>query len=127
MMEIPVTFRSERQPVAGVLHLPARRRPRVPAVLFLHGFTGTRVEFRRSFVRLARALAQTSVAGLRFDFRGSGESAGDFSTLTPSSELADARAALRFLQRQVCRLVQNRIYKSGAVLMVFIVNVVHAV
>lgn len=100
MMEIPVTFRSERQPVAGVLHLPARRRPRVPAVLFLHGFTGTRVEFRRSFVRLARALAQTGAASLRFDFRGSGESAGDFSTLTPSSELADARAALRFLQRQ---------------------------
>lgn len=98
-MENPVVFKSCGQQVVGMLHLPEQRRKRVPAVVMLHGFTGTKVESHRLFVKTARVLARAGLATLRFDFRGSGDSAGDFSTMTISGEIEDARAALRFARR----------------------------
>lgn len=99
-MEKPVVFQSNGQPVVGILHRPEKRRGRVPAVVFFHGFTGTKVEKHRLFVKMARALANAGIAVLRFDFRGSGDSAGEFSRMTITGELKDARAALRFLRTQ---------------------------
>lgn len=100
MSEAPVTFRVAGQQVVGMLHRPARARGLRPAVLLLHGFTGSKHEAHRLFVLTARALAGAGVIALRFDFRGSGDSAGDFRDMTVASELADARAAWRFLRRQ---------------------------
>lgn len=99
-MEKPVVFMVGTQQVVGMLHMPERRRGRAPAVLFLHGFTGTKVESHRIFVKTARALAHVGIASLRFDFRGSGDSGGEFSSMTLAGELKDARAALRFLRRR---------------------------
>lgn len=99
MTELPVTFRSQGQQVVGMLHRP-RGRGRHPAVVFLHGFTATSTESHRLFVEAARHLAGLGFASLRFDFRGSGNSAGSFAGVTISSEVADARAALRWLRRQ---------------------------
>jgi dipeptidyl aminopeptidase/acylaminoacyl peptidase len=82
----------------GVVHGPGHGR-RGPGVLLLHGFTGSRIEDGRMFVALGRALAGAGMYALRFDFRGSGDSDGDFAEMTLESELADARAALRHLAR----------------------------
>lgn len=98
-MEQPVTFKSGRETVVGMLHLPRGRR-KVPGVVMLHGFTGNRVEAHRIFVKQARALCQGGVAVLRFDFRGSGDSGGEFSQMTLSREAADARKALAFMRSQ---------------------------
>lgn len=81
-----------------MLHLPAGGG-RLPAALLLHGFTGTKVETHRMFVKLSRQLAAHGVASLRFDFRGSGDSAGEFEDLTLRSEIADTMEAIRFLAR----------------------------
>lgn len=97
-MEKPVVFKSCGQQIVGMLHVPARARGRVPAVVFFHGFTGTKVESHQLFVKMARALEQAGIASLRFDFRGSGDSAGEFSKMTVTSELKDARAALKYLR-----------------------------
>ena len=51
------------------------------------------------FVKLSRELAARGIASLRFDFRGSGDSAGDFEQMTVRSELLDALEALKFLGR----------------------------
>ncbi len=99
-METPIVFRVSGQQVVGMLHRPDRRKGRVPAVVFFHGFTGTKVEPHRIFVKAARALAAAGIAALRFDFRGSGDSAGEFSRMTVTGELKDARAALAFLRKQ---------------------------
>ena len=99
MIETPVTFLSQRQQVVGLLHRPGGRGP-FPVVVFLHGFTATSTESRRLFVELARKLASRGVASLRFDFRGSGNSAGTFSEVCIQSEIADAGAALRWVRRQ---------------------------
>ena len=84
----------------GMLHRPAGARGGVPGVVFFHGFTGDRMESHWIFIKCARALAHQGIASLRFDFYGSGESEGDFLEATLQSEIADARAAVRFMQRQ---------------------------
>lgn len=83
----------------GVLHLPEGEGP-FPAVAIYHGFTGTKVEPHRIFVKMARALGRAGIAAVRFDFRGSGDSAGDFADMTVSGEIIDARRVLDFLQKQ---------------------------
>lgn len=96
-METPVTFLVDGQQIVGMFHTPQTRAP-APAVAFLHGFRGDKVEPHRIFVKMARALCQHGIAALRFDFRGSGDSAGEFSEVTLSGEIRDARAALDFLR-----------------------------
>ena len=76
-METPVVFDSKGQQIVGMLHVP-NGRGRFPGALLLHGFTGTKTESHRMFVKLSRRLAEHGIASLRFDFRGSGDSAGEF-------------------------------------------------
>jgi len=98
-METPVIFESKGQQLVGMLHLPDRRRGRFPAAMLLHGFTGTKVEPHRLFVKLGRALARCGIACLRFDFRGAGDSAGEFEETSIRTQMADTIEALRFLGR----------------------------
>ncbi len=98
-MVTPVVFDSKGQQVVGMFHLP-EGRGRFPTALLMHGFTGTKTEIHRLFVKLSRALAQRGIASLRFDFRGSGDSDGDFEDMTVRSEIADAQEAIKFLAKQ---------------------------
>jgi len=97
-METPVVFECKGQQLVGMLHLP-EGRARVPAALLLHGFGGTKSESHRMFVKLSRALAERGIASLRFDYRGCGDSAGNFEDLTIRSQVLDANEALRYLLR----------------------------
>jgi pimeloyl-ACP methyl ester carboxylesterase len=47
-----------------------------------HGLGGDKVGRFRSSVALAARLAESAIASVRFDFRGSGDSGGDFSEIT---------------------------------------------
>jgi alpha/beta superfamily hydrolase len=94
-MEEQVSFLSQQQAISGVLHLPDTTP--APGVVMCHGFTGHKAETHRLFVNAARDLAQHGLTVLRFDFRGSGDSAGEFRDMTISGEIADASAALDFL------------------------------
>ena len=99
----PVEFVNQGEVLRGALHLPAevsRGRRKVPAVLMCHGLTGHRIEAHRLFVKASRAFAAAGIASLRFDFRGSGESDGDFEEMTVSGEVSDALAALDWLARR---------------------------
>lgn len=97
-METPVTFDCEGQQIVGMWHVPEGRTGPVPAVLFVHGFTGDRIEPFRVFVLTARRLAEQGIASLRIDCRGSGDSAGNFEDMTVSSELEDVSTALAWLR-----------------------------
>jgi dipeptidyl aminopeptidase/acylaminoacyl peptidase len=96
MQETGISFRNEGLNLFGMLHLP-EREPRYPCVIILHGYTGNRIGDHRLFVKAARDLCEHGYACLRFDFRGSGESQGDFADLTIDGEISDALAAIRFL------------------------------
>jgi uncharacterized protein len=93
-----VSFDVHGQRLHGMLHLPTALTAPHPCVLLLHGFTGTHLEPHRLFALMARQLAAAGIAAYRFDFRGSGDSEGDFSEMTISRELEDARAALNLLR-----------------------------
>jgi len=85
----------------GMLHLPAAAgKDPIPGVAFFHGFTGDRMESHWMFVKCSRALARAGLASLRFDFYGSGESAGEFREMSLTGEIADGRAAVAFLRGQ---------------------------
>jgi len=106
-METPLVFNSAGFQLVGMLHRPeplAIQNPKSkiqnPAVLFLHGFTGQKTEAHRLFVKTARALARTGFIALRFDFRGSGDSGGEFEQATVSGWRHDARIALDYLLGQ---------------------------
>ncbi|MDQ0189862.1 alpha/beta hydrolase family protein [Alicyclobacillus cycloheptanicus] len=77
----------------GTEHVPAGPGP-FPAVVLYHGFTATRIEPHRLFVKICRRLEQLGIASFRFDFSGSGESDGDFEEVTISGEIAEAHAIL---------------------------------
>lgn len=70
-----------------------------PCVLMLHGFTGDCHEFDHVFDTLANRLAQQQIASIRIDFLGSGQSDGLFSEMSVLTELADAQAALDYVQQ----------------------------
>ncbi len=90
MIERPIVFYNKGQQLNGILHSPAACDAPCPAVVFFHGFTGTKVEPHRIFVKTARELADAGFYALRFDFRGSGDSEGAFSEMTIGGEVSDA-------------------------------------
>ena len=98
-MEQPITFTNEGQQMVGMMHIPDLPRP-LPAIVMYHGFTGNHIESHLLFVKMSRALAKAGIGSMRFDFRGSGNSEGDFADMTISCEIDDAQVALDFLSTQ---------------------------
>lgn len=98
----PVTFRNMNQQIVGILHIPDNIRPgeKAPGILMLHGFTGNKTEAHRLFVHIAKSLSEHGFIVLRFDFRGSGDSEGEFEDMTLPGEVSDAEVALTFLLRR---------------------------
>jgi dipeptidyl aminopeptidase/acylaminoacyl peptidase len=98
----PVIFENENQKLVGILHIPENfgLAKKVPGIMMLHGFTGNKSEAHRLFVQVARKLCEAGFMVLRFDFRGSGDSDGEFENLTVMNEVSDAEMALSFLLRQ---------------------------
>jgi pimeloyl-ACP methyl ester carboxylesterase len=94
-MEIQVAFLSGGEQIVGMLHL--RDRTPAPGLVMCHGFTGHKAETHRLFVKAARDFSRHGLAVLRFDFRGSGDSAGEFHEMTVSREIEDAGAAIDHL------------------------------
>ncbi|WP_290279754.1 bifunctional alpha/beta hydrolase/OsmC family protein [Corynebacterium faecale] len=85
---------SEGLMMAATLDLPATTP--VAYAMFAHCFTGSR--FTPGAARVSKSLAEAGIACLRFDFPGLGQSEGDFSETTFSSNVRDIAAAARWLE-----------------------------
>ena len=70
-----------------------------PVIVFSHCFTCNKD--LKSTVRIARALAESGIAVLRFDMTGLGGSEGDFSETSFTTNLADLTAAIHFANREI--------------------------
>ncbi|HXE95326.1 MAG TPA: bifunctional alpha/beta hydrolase/OsmC family protein [Dongiaceae bacterium] len=93
-----ITFSNARgEQLAARLDLPEDERPMAYA-LFAHCFTCSKD--LTAVVQIARALCSKHIAVLRFDFTGLGESEGEFSATSFSSEVSDLVAAAHFLERE---------------------------
>ena len=100
--ETVVTFENFGQVIKGTLTMP-EGTDTCPAVLIFHGFSGQRNEMdivdmnMGMFTYTAKILAEQGIASLRIDFRGSGESEGEWADTTFSGQIADGIAALDFI------------------------------
>lgn len=90
----PLVFTCAGDELLGMLH-PGRAGAEL-AVLLVVGGPQYRVGSHRQFVHLARALDGAGIPVLRFDYRGMGDSAGEFSGFEAIA--ADIRAAMDALQ-----------------------------
>ena len=83
----------------GFLELPdapAADGKKPSMMILFHGFTGNKAEKYFLLSRLSKALAEAGVASLRFDFGGTAESDGNFSDVTPRTEIEDGLAIVNF-------------------------------
>ncbi|UCC81933.1 MAG: OsmC family protein [Gemmatimonadota bacterium] len=83
--------------LSGRLELPVDEKP-IGYALFAHCFTCSKNY--KAVVDISRALAQARIGVLRFDFTGLGESEGDFSDTTFSSNVEDLIAAAQYMERE---------------------------
>jgi dienelactone hydrolase len=97
-----IDFQVDGKKIVGTLNIPdGVSKP--PAILLLHGFTGSRNELEIPavkegiFARAARMWAEKGVASLRIDFMGSGDSEGDYADTTMEGQVKQALAALDVL------------------------------
>ncbi|MEM7819264.1 MAG: alpha/beta fold hydrolase [Candidatus Aenigmatarchaeota archaeon] len=98
MKEINVIFKNKGQKIIGVLHIPKKQNP--PAIVMCHGFTGNKGDIHNKLYKAAKKFCENGFVVLRFDFRGSGESEGEFVNVTISSEVSDLKIAIGFMQKQ---------------------------
>src|SRR5665648_1121067 len=103
------------QKLRGMIHFPSGRGP-FPAVALFHGLGGQRMEPHFIFVKLSRLLANNKIISARFDFRGSGESEGDFQEMTVLQEVEDGMRTVSYTHLRahetrhdiVCRLLLEK-------------------
>jgi uncharacterized OsmC-like protein/alpha/beta superfamily hydrolase len=96
MQFLKLSFKNETgENLAARLDLPVDEKP-VAYAIFAHCFTCTKN--LNAVVNINRALAREGIATLRFDFTGLGESEGDFSRTSFSSNISDLIAAADFLK-----------------------------
>jgi dienelactone hydrolase len=100
-----VTFVShDGTKLSGTLTVPEHLVSRMPAVVLVHG-SGPQTRDEQVgpnpiFLELSNALSNDGFVVLRYDKRGIGKSGGRAGATTRGDLLADARAAIAFLQRQ---------------------------
>ncbi len=96
MKEVPVTFKSERKQIVGMLHLPNQKNP--PVIIMCHGWSGSKEGYPNYFfVKVSREFAKKGFATLRFDFRGSGDSEGKWEEQNTTTMLKDLDNAIDYL------------------------------
>jgi len=97
MQSIKVNFpNSAGEVLAGILDLPAGK-PRAYA-LFAHCFTCSKN--LKAATNISRSLTDASIAVLRFDFTGLGQSDGQFEDTSFSSNVDDLLSAARWLENE---------------------------
>jgi hypothetical protein len=90
-----------------ICEFPEQNKEKYPVILMLHGFTGNHIEPSFLFPRFSKVASKIGFATVRFDFKGSGNSDGEFYEMTSKTELNDAQEILNFI------LSDNRFDKTN--------------
>lgn len=99
-MERTITLQHQSIPLAASIHYPKLQDKdadrKLPLVVILHGFVGSRVGVDRLFVLAAREFAERGSIVIRFDFAGCGESGGEYGENGIDSMIAQTRTVLDY-------------------------------
>lgn len=96
-MREAITLQNNGEKIFGILHRPLLEGP-VPAIVICPGFGGNKCGKYRLFVTLGQALAKKGIAVFRFDYRGAGDSEGEFEDITLDGKVSDTMTCLNFLE-----------------------------
>lgn len=107
-----ITITNHGEKIFGILHFPLNVDGPVPALIICPGFAGNKCGKFRIFVDVAQELAKNGVAVFRFDYRGAGDSEGNFSDITIESQFSDTLSCIEFLKSD-SRFDSNRIGLLG--------------
>ncbi len=103
-----ITLKNHDEKIFAIFHQPITLgNEKAPAILICHGFAGQKTGRYRLYVTLAEELAKSGVAVLRLDFRGCGDSEGDFVNTTLAGEVSDALKGLEFLKNLLVAPLQS--------------------
>lgn len=91
-----ITLENQGEKIFGILHRPLQPT-NVPAIVICPGFAGNKSGKFRMFVTLGKELAKLGVAVFRFDYRGAGDSEGEFKDITLEGKISDTLKCLNFL------------------------------
>lgn len=91
-----ITLENNGEKIFAILHRPLNVK-NVPAIVICPGFAGNKCGKFRMFVTLGKELARQGIAVLRFDYRGAGDSEGEFQDITLQGKISDTLKCLRFL------------------------------
>lgn len=95
-MEIQTKILWNNMELAATCHFPSKKAVRpVPLVIICHGFIGSKVGVNRLFVKTAENLAQ-NYAVLRFDYKGCGESSGNYGENELTGLISQTMAAIDY-------------------------------
>src|SRR5262249_39238018 len=96
-MQESVSFTSAGLRLSGVLHLPDDyvRGERRPAIVVMHGFGSSKDA--GNVMEPVKLFTSWGYAALRFDFRGCGDSDGEFGRIICLEEVEDAGDAVAYL------------------------------
>jgi exosortase A-associated hydrolase 2 len=97
MIETPVFFGDDAA-LFGVYHEP--EQPSATPFIFCHPFAEEKLWAHRVFVSFARILARAGHPVMRFDYRGNGDSTGDFCNSSLTTVCDDVRNAIADVQRR---------------------------
>lgn len=106
MNETPFFFSSAGQRLFGLLHRPESVGPTAQGWVFCHPFAEEKLWAHRVFVGMARDLARQGMPVLRFDYRGYGDSDGEFAQFTLADHVADIHTAIAELKIRVPELAR---------------------
>jgi pimeloyl-ACP methyl ester carboxylesterase len=111
--ETTVYLENEGMTLVCSLTIP-RTQHLCPIVITLNGFGGDRNDAvipgtgEPLFKRFSRIMAEQGIASLRVDFRGSGESDGEYQVTTFSTQISDALAALDYIENNLKHQVNTK-------------------
>lgn len=98
-------FENQREQLFGMIHFPPSggsaddQRTKL-GIVFCHAFADEGFRTHRELVVYARRLAKEGFVVLRFDYRGCGDSAGDFEDYTLESRISDIKRATDVLKQK---------------------------
>lgn len=97
MIEEPTYFDNKKgQRLVGMRHIPKGKGP-YPTVILYHGLSGSKEEGYARYVRLSRLLCLNGYQVYRFDYRGHGDSEGDFDDLVMDDLVKDSGDILEYV------------------------------
>lgn len=100
MKETPFYFTNEDTKIFGILHEPESEK-KTQGFVFCHPLLEEKLWAHRVFVNFARELAARGYPVMRFDYRGHGDSGGNFEKTDINSRISDIRKSIEeFREKQ---------------------------